>query len=339
MKKGNVLEIKDLSVDFMTVRGIVYAVQGVDLEVKQGEIHGIVGESGCGKSVTSKSVIRLHNKETTRYAGDIYIRDDSGEKDVLAMNKKQLRDFRGSTAAMIFQDPMTSLDPIMKAGEQIAEMLRAKKNLNRREAREKVIEMFEKIGITPAEKRYEQYPFEMSGGMLQRIMIAMAIICEPKLLIADEPTTALDVTIQAQILKLIKKLQQESGTSVIFITHNLGVVAEICDSVTVMYAGKAVETASVVDIFDHPAHPYTQALISAKPKEHPLENKKHILLEGDIPNAVDIPEGCRFAGRCRYFKEGLCDNRTPKLKDIGNGHYVACHFPLGIDLSKTAADM
>lgn len=520
MKKGNVLEIKDLSVDFMTVRGIVYAVQGVDLEVKQGEIHGIVGESGCGKSVTSKSVIRLHNEETTRYAGDIYIRDDSGEKDVLAMSKKQLRDFRGSTAAMIFQDPMTSLDPIMKAGEQIAEMLRAKKNLNRREAREKVIEMFEKIGITPAEKRYEQYPFEMSGGMLQRIMIAMALICEPKLLIADEPTTALDVTIQAQILKLIKKLQQESGTSVIFITHNLGVVAEICDSVTVMYAGKAVETASVVDIFDHPAHPYTkallesnpresdtekrmksipgsppllyekfkgcafdpkktirfsleesakvhkikpevykarvkqlmeyialpedlltrypkdlsggqlqrlaiaralmlepdfiladepvsaldvsvqaqilnlmldlkedkgqtilfishdlnvvrhvcdriavvylgavmemgtveqvynsvahpytQALISAKPKEHPLENKKHILLEGDIPNAVDIPEGCRFAGRCRYFKEGLCDNRTPKLKDIGNGHYVACHFPLGIDRSKTAADM
>lgn len=228
MKKGNVLEIKDLSVDFMTVRGIVYAVQGVDLEVKQGEIHGIVGESGCGKSVTSKSVIRLHNEETTRYAGDIYIRDDSGEKDVLAMSKKQLRDFRGSTAAMIFQDPMTSLDPIMKAGEQIAEMLRAKKNLNRCEAREKVIEMFERIGITPAEKRYEQYPFE---------------------------------------------------------------------------------------------------------------NKKHILLEGDIPNAVDIPEGCRFAGRCRYFKEGLCDNRTPKLKDIGNGHYVACHFPLGIDRSKTASDM
>ena len=271
MKKGNVLEIKDLSVDFMTVRGIVYAVQGVDLEVKQGEIHGIVGESGCGKSVTSKSVIRLHNEETTRYAGDIYIRDDSGEKDVLAMNKKQLRDFRGSTAAMIFQDPMTSLDPIMKAGEQIAEMLRAKKNLSRREAREKVIEMFEKIGITPAEKRYEQYPFEMSGGMLQRIMIAMALICEPKLLIADEPTTALDVTIQAQILKLIKKLQQESGTSVIFITHNLGVVAEICDSVTVMYAGKAVETASVVDIFDHPAHPYTKALLESNPRESDTE--------------------------------------------------------------------
>lgn len=322
MKKGNVLEIKDLSVDFMTVRGIVYAVQGVDLEVKQGEIHGIVGESGCGKSVTSKSVIRLHNKETTRYAGDIYIRDDSGEKDVLAMNKKQLRDFRGSTAAMIFQDPMTSLDPITKAGEQIAEMLRAKKNLNRREAREKVIEMFEKIGITPAEKRYEQYPFEMSGGMLQRIMIAMALICEPKLLIADEPTTALDVTIQAQILKLIKKLQQESGTSVIFITHNLGVVAEICDSVTVMYAGKAVETASVVDIFDNPAHPYTKALLESNPRESDTE-KRMKSIPGSPPLLYEKFKGCAFAPRCKYADD-KCRSCVPVTENVSEGHSTAC---------------
>lgn len=322
MKKGNVLEIKDLSVDFMTVRGIVYAVQGVDLEVKQGEIHGIVGESGCGKSVTSKSVIRLHNEETTRYAEDIYIRDDSGEKDVLAMSKKQLRDFRGSTAAMIFQDPMTSLDPIMKAGEQIAEMLRAKKNLNRREAREKVIEMFEKIGITPAEKRYEQYPFEMSGGMLQRIMIAMALICEPKLLIADEPTTALDVTIQAQILKLIKKLQQESGTSVIFITHNLGVVAEICDSVTVMYAGKAVETASVVDIFDHPAHPYTKALLESNPKESDTE-KRMKSIPGSPPLLYEKFKGCAFAPRCKYADD-KCRSCVPVTENVSEGHSTAC---------------
>ena len=322
MKKGNVLEIKDLSVDFMTVRGIVYAVQGVDLEVKQGEIHGIVGESGCGKSVTSKSVIMLHNEETTRYAGDIYIRDDSGEKDVLAMSKKQLRDFRGSTAAMIFQDPMTSLDPIMKAGEQIAEMLRAKKNLNRREAREKVIEMFEKIGITPAEKRYEQYPFEMSGGMLQRIMIAMALICEPKLLIADEPTTALDVTIQAQILKLIKKLQQESGTSVIFITHNLGVVAEICDSVTVMYAGKAVETASVVDIFDHPAHPYTKALLESNPRESDTE-KRMKSIPGSPPLLYEKFKGCAFAPRCKYADD-KCRSCVPVTENVSEGHSTAC---------------
>ncbi|WP_418628654.1 ABC transporter ATP-binding protein [Ruminococcus sp.] len=322
MKKGNVLEIKDLSVDFMTVRGIVYAVQGVDLEVKQGEIHGIVGESGCGKSVTSKSVIRLHNEETTRYAGVIYIRDDSGEKDVLTMSKKQLRDFRGSTAAMIFQDPMTSLDPIMKAGEQIAEMLRAKKNLNRREAREKVIEMFEKIGITPAEKRYEQYPFEMSGGMLQRIMIAMALICEPKLLIADEPTTALDVTIQAQILKLIKKLQQESGTSVIFITHNLGVVAEICDSVTVMYAGKAVETASVVDIFDHPAHPYTKALLESNPRESDTE-KRMKSIPGSPPLLYEKFKGCAFAPRCKYADD-KCRSCVPVTENVSEGHSTAC---------------
>lgn len=306
----------------MTVRGIVYAVQGVDLEVKQGEIHGIVGESGCGKSVTSKSVIRLHNKETTRYAGDIYIRDDSGEKDVLAMSKKQLRDFRGSTAAMIFQDPMTSLDPIMKAGEQIAEMLRAKKNLNRREAREKVIEMFEKIGITPAEKRYEQYPFEMSGGMLQRIMIAMALICEPKILIADEPTTALDVTIQAQILKLIKKLQQESGTSVIFITHNLGVVAEICDSVTVMYAGKAVETASVVDIFDHPAHPYTKALLESNPRESDTE-KRMKSIPGSPPLLYEKFKGCAFAPRCKYADD-KCRSCVPVTENVSEGHSTAC---------------
>lgn len=322
MKKGNVLEIKDLSVDFMTVRGIVYAVQGVDLEVKQGEIHGIVGESGCGKSVTSKSVIRLHNEETTRYSGDIYIRDDSGEKDVLAMNNRQLRDFRGSTAAMIFQDPMTSLDPIMKAGEQIAEMLRAKKSLNRREAREKVIEMFEKIGITPAEKRYEQYPFEMSGGMLQRIMIAMALICEPKLLIADEPTTALDVTIQAQILKLIKKLQQESGTSVIFITHNLGVVAEICDSVTVMYAGKAVETASVVDIFDHPAHPYTKALLESNPRESDTE-KRMKSIPGSPPLLYEKFKGCAFAPRCKYADD-KCRSCVPVTENVSEGHSTAC---------------
>lgn len=322
MKKGNVLEIKDLSVDFMTVRGIVYAVQGVDLEVKQGEIHGIVGESGCGKSVTSKSVIRLHNEETNRYAGDIYIRDDSGEKDVLAMSRKQIRDFRGSTAAMIFQDPMTSLDPIMKAGEQIAEMLRAKKNLNRREAREKVIEMFEKIGITPAEKRYEQYPFEMSGGMLQRIMIAMALICEPKLLIADEPTTALDVTIQAQILKLIKKLQQESGTSVIFITHNLGVVAEICDSVTVMYAGKAVETASVVDIFDHPAHPYTKALLESNPRESDTE-KRMKSIPGSPPLLYEKFKGCAFAPRCKYADD-KCRSCVPVTENVSEGHSTAC---------------
>ena len=338
MKKGNVLEIKDLSVDFMTVRGIVYAVQGVDLEVKQGEIHGIVGESGCGKSVTSKSVIRLHNEETTRYAGDIYIRDDSGEKDVLAMSRKQIRDFRGSTAAMIFQDPMTSLDPIMKAGVMpIFSNISMTFSLASRRFKfffalsisaicspAFMIGSREVIGSWNiiAEKRYEQYPFEMSGGMLQRIMIAMALICEPKLLIADEPTTALDVTIQAQILKLIKKLQQESGTSVIFITHNLGVVAEICDSVTVMYAGKAVETASVVDIFDHPAHPYTKALLESNPRESDTE-KRMKSIPGSPPLLYEKFKGCAFAPRCKYADE-KCRSCVPVTENVSEGHSTAC---------------
>ena len=327
MKKGNVLEIKDLSVDFMTVRGIVYAVQGVDLEVKQGEIHGIVGESGCGKSVTSKSVIRLHNEETTRYAGDIYIRDDSGEKDVLAMSKKQLRDFRGSTAAMIFQDPMTSLDPIMKAGEQIAELVRKKLKMKKAEAKEYVLTLFEKVGILPAEQRYEQYPFEMSGGMLQRVMIAMALSCKPRLLIADEPTTALDVTIQAQILKLIKELAAENNTSVIFITHNLGVVAEICDSVSVMYAGRICETGSVLDIFDNATHPYTRALLNSNPKEADT-GKYMATIPGAPPLLYNKFTHCPFAERCDKCMD-KCRKEFPTLKTIRAGHGASCFLSDG----------
>lgn len=253
---GNIIEMKDLCVNLMTVRGIVYAVQGVNLSVKEGEVHGIVGESGCGKSVSTKTIMRLHEKDKTEYTGSVIYNSAGGSEDILAMSDKRMRDFRGKDAAMIFQDPMTSLDPIMKAGEQIAEVVRRKRGLGKKEAKEYVLRMFDKVGILPPEKRYEQYPFEMSGGMLQRVMIAMALSCEPRLIIADEPTTALDVTIQAQILDLLRTLQQESHTSVIFITHNLGVVAEICDSVSVMYAGRVVESGSVLDIFDHPAHPY-----------------------------------------------------------------------------------
>lgn len=322
MNKDNILEIEDLNVDFMTVRGIVYAVQGVELNVRKGEIHGIVGESGCGKSVTSKSIIRLHNDKLTRYSGKILFNGKDGVKDILLMDKNQLRNFRGSGAAMIFQDPMTSLNPIMKAGEQIAEMLRKKKKLDKKQAKSKVLEMFEKIGITPAEKRYDQYPFEMSGGMLQRIMIAMALICEPELLIADEPTTALDVTIQAQILKLIKELQRQSGTSVIFITHNLGVVAEICDSITVMYAGRAVESGNAVDIFDKPSHPYTKALLDSQPKESDTQ-KRMKYIQGSPPLLYEKFTGCPFAPRCSYADEN-CKNKLPSEYEIGAGHYSAC---------------
>lgn len=320
----NIIEIKDLCVNMMTVRGIVYAVQGVSLNVKDGEVHGIVGESGCGKSVSTKSIIRLHDPEKTEYTGSIIFNGENGAEDVLAMSSKRLSEFRGKDAAMIFQDPMTSLDPIMKAGEQIAEVVRKKRGLNKKDAKAYVLEMFEKVGILPAEKRYEQYPFEMSGGMLQRVMIAMALSCEPRLLIADEPTTALDVTIQAQILDLMRKLQKESKTSVIFITHNLGVVAEICDSVSVMYAGRVVESGSVLDIFDRPAHPYTQALLASNPKSSD-KGKRMKTIEGAPPQLYAKFTGCPYAPRCSQATD-KCFNSLPPVSKLAEGHTAACHL-------------
>ena len=320
----NIIEIKDLCVNMMTVRGIVYAVQGVSLNVKDGEVHGIVGESGCGKSVSTKSIIRLHDPEKTEYTGSIIFNGENGAEDVLAMSSKRLSEFRGKDAAMIFQDPMTSLDPIMKAGEQIAEVVRKKRGLNKKDAKAYVLEMFEKVGILPAEKRYEQYPFEMSGGMLQRVMIAMALSCEPRLLIADEPTTALDVTIQAQILDLMRKLQKESKTSVIFITHNLGVVAEICDSVSVMYAGRVVESGSVLDIFDRPAHPYSQALLASNPKSSD-KGKRMKTIEGAPPQLYAKFTGCPYAPRCSQATD-KCFNSLPPVSKLAEGHTAACHL-------------
>lgn len=320
----NIIEIKDLCVNMMTVRGIVYAVQGVSLNVKDGEVHGIVGESGCGKSVSTKSIIRLHDPEKTEYTGSIIFNGENGAEDVLEMSPKRLSEFRGKDAAMIFQDPMTSLDPIMKAGEQIAEVVRKKRGLNKKDARAYVLEMFEKVGILPAEKRYEQYPFEMSGGMLQRVMIAMALSCEPRLLIADEPTTALDVTIQAQILDLMRKLQKESRTSVIFITHNLGVVAEICDSVSVMYAGRVVESGSVLDIFDRPAHPYTQALLASNPRSSDKGTRMKTI-EGAPPQLYAKFTGCPYAPRCSKASD-KCFNSLPSVSKLAEGHAAACHL-------------
>lgn len=321
--KENLVEINDLRVDFMTVRGIVYAVQGVSYSVKKGEIHGIVGESGCGKSVSSKTLMGLHDTERTRYSGKVEF--NTGEKilDITSLAEKEMRDVRGKEVSMIFQDPMTSLNPIMKAGEQVAEMVRTKLGMNKKEAKEYVLNLFENVGITPAEKRYEQYPFEMSGGMLQRIMIAMALSTKPKLLIADEPTTALDVTIQAQILKLIKELAKENGTSVIFITHNLGVVAEICDSVTVMYAGKVVESGSVLDIFDRPSHPYTKALLASNPKA--ADRSKYMTtIPGTPPLLYEEFTGCPFAERCNDVTEA-CKKSLPSMMKLSDVHEVACH--------------
>lgn len=327
MEKENVLEVKDLCVNLMTARGIIYAVQGFNLTVKKGEVHGVVGESGCGKSVSTKSIMRLHDEEKTEYLGKILMDIDGKEKDMLTVSNREMTNIRGKDVAMIFQDPMTSLNPIMKAGEQIAEAVRYKMKMNKEDAKKYVLDLFEKVGILPAEKRYNQYPFEMSGGMLQRIGIAMALACKPKLLIADEPTTALDVTIQAQILDLMKKLQEESGTSLIFITHNLGVVAEICDSVSVMYAGRVVESGSVLDIFDRAAHPYTQALLDSNPKESD-EGKKMKTIAGAPPLLYEEFTACPFAPRCDKATD-LCRSRLSKYKTVGEGHIVACHNEIG----------
>lgn len=323
MEKEYILEVKNLCVNLMTVRGIIYAVQGFNLNVKKGEVHGVVGESGCGKSVSTKAIMKLHEEEKTEYLGEIMMDIDGKETDLLSLSNKEMTNVRGKDIAMIFQDPMTSLNPIMKAGEQIAEAIRYKMKMNKQQAHDYVIDMFEKVGILPAEKRYEQYPFEMSGGMLQRIGIAMALACKPKLLIADEPTTALDVTIQAQILDLMKKLQEESGTSLIFITHNLGVVAEICDSVSVMYAGRVVESGSVLDIFDRAVHPYTKALLDSNPKEAD-QGKKMKTIPGAPPLLYEEFTACPFAPRCSYATD-ICRQKLPEYRTVGEGHVVACH--------------
>lgn len=318
LDERNILEVKDLHVSLMTVGGIVYAVQGVNLEVRKGEILGIVGESGCGKSMTIKSVMRLHDEEKTEYEGEIFFKDE----DLLKKPEKDMAQIRGKDIAMIFQDPMVSLNPIMKIGEQIAEEIRAKEKVDKEEAKKRALEMIEKVGVLPPEKRYEQYPFEMSGGMMQRVMIAMGMACNPELLIADEPTTALDVTIQAQILDLMKGLQKEHGTSIMIVTHNLGVVAEICDRVTVMYAGRIMETADVETIFDEPKHPYTLALMKSRPKDG---DKEMVSIPGSPPGLSKEFSGCPFADRCERCME-KCKQQLPQMQDLGNGHKVACHL-------------
>jgi len=318
----NTLEINNLKVNLMSVGGIVYAVQGVNMQVREGEILGVVGESGCGKSMTIKSIMRLHDEKKTEYGGEI----NFCGKNVLEMNQKELRALRGKDIAMIFQDPMVSLNPIMKAGHQIAELIIEKEHVKKEEAKKRAIEMLDKVGVLPAEERYEQYPFEMSGGMMQRVMIAMAMSCNPKLLLADEPTTALDVTIQAQILDLMKELQKKYEMSIVIVTHNLGVVAEICDRVTVMYAGRVMETASAAEIFDHAKHPYTKALIASRPKEG---QKEMISIKGTPPGLSREFTGCAYADRCDYATD-ICRQKVPDTVEVGEDHTVACHHAGGI---------
>lgn len=298
---------------------MVQAVRGLDLEINQGAVHGLVGESGCGKTVTAKSIMRLHDERFTHYSGEIVFHEQT---QILKMKPCGLEKLRGQEIAMVFQDPFVSLNPLYTVGEQIAESLRRHKKMTRRAAYKYTLELLERVGIHPADKRYAQYPFEFSGGMLQRVMIAIAVSCEPRLLIADEPTTALDVTIQAQILELFKDLQQSLGMSILFITHNFGVVAEICEYVSVMYAGRIVETADVQSIFNHPGHPYTRALLESIPKTK-QRGSWLPTIAGSPPDLCRNITGCPFAPRCEYAGEN-CFLEAPGMVRR-DGHEYACH--------------
>jgi oligopeptide transport system ATP-binding protein len=314
------LEVKDLKVSFFTPAGEVKAVGGISYELNKGEVMGIVGESGSGKSVEAYSIMGLLQSPGKVIGGSITF---EGE-DVLAFNKDQMTNFRGNKVAMIFQNPMTCLNPVYTIGNQLVEALQAhNKNISNEDAKKRAMEMLEFVGINNVEKRMEQYPHEFSGGMRQRVMIAMGLICSPKLLIADEPTTALDVTIQAQIIELMKSIQQRTGMGIIFITHNLGVVAEICDKVSVMYAGRIVEQGPVDDIFYKPAHPYTLGLLRSMPRVDADSYERLIPIEGTPVDMLNPPDGCPFAPRCENCMQ-ICLKKMPPYVEVGENHRSAC---------------
>lgn len=319
-----ILKVEDLKTSFMTSSGEVQAVRGVSFEVHKGEILGIVGESGSGKSVTSMSILRLLADTARIKNGKIEFEGT----DLTKVSDKQMREIRGQKIAMVFQDPMSSLNPLIPVGKQVAEMIHVHHpEMKRDELQAATLELFREVRIPEAEKRLKSYPHEFSGGMRQRVMIAMALANHPDLLIADEPTTALDVTIQHQILKQMRSLQEEYGTSIIFITHDLGVVAELCDRVVVLYGGLVMEEAEINDLFENPLHPYTKGLLSCIPIADPKLARAHAStgVEGDLPSPVNPKPGCRFCGRCPYAKP-ICSEQTPAMKEAAPGHFVACHL-------------
>ena len=315
------LEVEGLKTHFFTEDGITRAVDGVSFAIGPGETLGIVGESGCGKSVAALSVLRLLPPRLGRtVAGSIRFEGI----DLLALSEAEMRDIRGNRIAMIFQEPMTSLNPVLTIGHQIAEAFRVHKGFGRSEARAHARRMLEIVRIPDAQSRLDDYPHQFSGGMRQRVMIAMALSCQPKLLIADEPTTALDVTIQAQILELMQDMKERFGMSIMLITHAMGVVAETCQRVTVMYAGKVVEEAPVGELFGNPRHPYTQGLIRSIPRVDRAGKKQRLeAISGTVPSLLDPPPGCRFAARCKYAME-ICVREMPPLKEAAPGHFVRC---------------
>lgn len=314
----NLLEIRDLKTYFYTDSGIVKAVNGVSFDVKPGKTLGIVGESGCGKSITSMSILKLIEKPGKIVEGTIKFDD----KDIVPMGDKEIREIRGNDISMIFQEPMTSLNPVFRIENQIMEAIMLHQGLDKHEAKKVAIDMLKFVGIPRAEQVARDYPHQLSGGMRQRVMIAMALACKPKLLIADEPTTALDVTIQAQILKLMNDLKEKTNTSIMLITHDLGVIAQMADDVIVMYSGRVVESAPVKELFKNPQHPYTKGLLASIPSLDQDKERLHSI-DGVVPSPFDLPKGCYFAPRCEFAKPE-CATKMPAITKSGEEHTVRC---------------
>lgn len=318
ISKDNVLEVRNLQTSFSTDKGEVRAVDGVSFDVPKGKTIGIVGESGSGKSITSLSILRLLAENGKIKGGEIRYKGE----DLTKVSEKRMRELRGNEISMIFQEPMTSLNPVYTVGQQISEALISHQGMNKKQAMVRSVELLKLVGIPSPEKRVKAYPFELSGGMRQRVMIAMSLACDPEILIADEPTTALDVTIQAQILELIKELQERLGMSVIFITHDLGVVAETCDYVAVMYAGQVVEYSDIRTLFKQPKHPYSIGLLNSLPR-HDIDQEKLVPIKGNVPSPHEMPTGCRFAPRCPAATD-LCRAKMPELMTDDSGNQIRC---------------
>ncbi|MEM6428112.1 MAG: ABC transporter ATP-binding protein [Deinococcota bacterium] len=326
-ENGHILNVCDLKTHFQLEEGVLKAVDGVDLVVPQQKIVGVIGESGSGKSVMARSIMRLISKPGKIVAGKILLApDDSPEVDIAQLDNSgsSIRSIRGKVISMIFQEPMTSLSPVHTVGSQIVEAILLHRTSNKSDAKSIALDMIERVGIANPKQRFNEYPHQLSGGMRQRVMIAMALSCNPSVLIADEPTTALDVTVQAQILELLQELQAQYGMAIIFITHNLGVIAEIADEVNVMYLGRIVEHGTTRQVFKHPQHPYTQKLLASLPKMGRGRGTRLDAIDGNVPVPINFPAQCGFYSRCKLAIQGRCDVAVPELHQLGAGHVVRC---------------
>ncbi len=326
MDKDTILKVTDLHVDIKMMEGTLTPVRGVNFEIKRGETLGLVGESGCGKSLTCKAILAINDRKCKASGSILFNSEETGEVDLLKMDPRgeEIRNIRGKHISMIFQEPMVAFSPMYTIGNQINECTRLHITRDKKKSKEISMDVMRKVGIANVEKRYNQYPHEFSGGMLQRALIAMALVCNPSMLIADEPTTALDVTIQAQILELMKELQKNFNMAILFITHDLGTVAKMCDRVAVMYLGKVVESGTAEEIFANPQHPYTIGLMGSVHKIGGKREDRLFSIEGTVPLAMNLPKQCGFYERCDRRIEGLCDKAEPDLVEIEGGHRIAC---------------